>query len=39
MFKEIVITAVAVAIGVIIANILAKKVPFLAGSWEEWEES
>jgi hypothetical protein len=39
MFKEILITAVAVMLGVILANILAKKVPFLSGSWEQWEES
>jgi hypothetical protein len=38
MIKEILTTALAVAIGIIIAKILSTKVPFLAGQWEEWEE-
>lgn len=36
MLKELLITAVAVALGVLIANFVAKKIPAFS-KWEEWE--
>ena len=37
MMKEILTTAVAVAIGIIIANIVSKKI-LKTSSWEEWDD-
>ena len=37
MMKEILTTAVAVAIGIIIANIVSKKL-LKTSSWEEWDD-
>jgi hypothetical protein len=38
-FKEMLFTALAVAIGVLLANFLTAKIPALSGQWEESYET
>jgi len=38
MIKEVLTTAIAVAIGVVLAAFISKKV-LKTGDWEEWEDS
>jgi hypothetical protein len=37
MWKEILLTVAAVIIGLIVYNMLAKKIPILKGSYDEFE--
>jgi len=38
-FKELFFTAIAVALGILVANFLQAKIPALSGSWEESYET